>query len=71
MTRKGSDRMLATNEEMQRMDLRAVEEGHVSMVQLMKQAADALFEALCPGLRHLYNHLRKSKTSNRLYLSMI
>ncbi len=27
MTRKGSDRMLATNEEMQRMDLRAVEEG--------------------------------------------
>ena len=23
------------------------------------------------GLRHLYNHLRKSKTSNRLYLSMI
>lgn len=47
MTRKGSDRMLATNEEMQRMDLRAVEEGHVSMVQLMKQAADALFEALC------------------------
>ena len=47
MTRKGSDRMLATNEEMQRMDQRAVEEGHVSMVQLMKQAADALFEALC------------------------
>lgn len=50
MTRKGSDRMLATNEEMQRMDLRAVEEGHVSMVQLMKQAADALFEALCRGM---------------------
>ena len=46
MTRKGSDRMLATNEEMQRMDLRAVEEGHVSMVQLMKQAADALFECI-------------------------
>ena len=28
-------------------------------------------EILDPGLRHLYNHLRKSKTSNRLYLSMI
>lgn len=39
--------MLATNEEMRRMDQRAVQEGYRSMRQLMKQAADALFEALC------------------------
>ena len=30
-----------------------------------------LKQEIDPGLRHLYNHLRKSKTSNRLYLSMI
>ena len=38
---------------------------------LLKDGSKVEFSSLSPGLRHLYNHLRKSKTSNRLYLSMI
>ena len=38
--------MIATSEEMKNMDQRAVEEYGITMRQLMKQAADALFETL-------------------------
>ena len=38
--------MIATSEEMRKMDQRAVEEYQIPMHQLMKQAADAFFEAL-------------------------
>ena len=38
--------MIATNEEMRRMDQRMAEEAHVSVRQLMMQAAKALLERL-------------------------
>ena len=44
--RKRGDHMIATSEEMRKMDQRAVEEYQIPMHQLMKQAADAFFEAL-------------------------
>ena len=45
--------------------------GNINAGAIVEGIEEQAINFTVTGLRHLYNHLRKSKTSNRLYLSMI